>query len=106
MAQFMLLFSRKVYTMDLFLLPKDVRCRIVCILLGAVKVDKDAKEVCFLLTYCKNLKNWDTQKHCCNCPKIQTGFCCHRAMHPKYADGIANSVAPDQNAPTAASRAV
>jgi len=36
---------RKVYTMDLFLLPKDIRCRIVCILLGAVKLDKDSKEV-------------------------------------------------------------
>jgi len=31
--------------MDLFLLPKDIRCRIVCILLGAVKLDKDSKEV-------------------------------------------------------------
>ena len=41
----LLIHYRKVYTMDLFLLPKDVRCRIVCILLGAVKVDKDAKEV-------------------------------------------------------------
>ncbi|KAL4237028.1 hypothetical protein ACF0H5_005412 [Mactra antiquata] len=34
----------KVYSMDLFLLPKDIRCRIVCILLGAVKLDKDSKE--------------------------------------------------------------
>ncbi|KAK3591251.1 hypothetical protein CHS0354_010617 [Potamilus streckersoni] len=34
----------KVYTMDLFLLPKEVRCRIVSILLSAVKIDKDDKE--------------------------------------------------------------
>ncbi|XP_053394060.1 uncharacterized protein LOC123525858 isoform X3 [Mercenaria mercenaria] len=34
----------KVYSMDLFLLPKDIRCHIVCILLGAVKIDKDSKE--------------------------------------------------------------
>jgi hypothetical protein len=42
--------------MDLFLLPKDIRCHIVCILLGAVKVDKDSKEVSELAsnenTYC------------------------------------------------------
>ena len=41
--------------MDLFLLPKDVRCRIVCILLGAVKVDKDAKEVRVVFTL--NIQN-------------------------------------------------
>lgn len=44
--------------MDLFLLPKDVRCRIVCILLGAVKVDKDAKEVKSVKSKCH-----DNSKH-------------------------------------------
>eukprot|EP00105_Crassostrea_gigas_P046399 XP_019930547.1 PREDICTED: uncharacterized protein LOC105347423 isoform X7 [Crassostrea gigas] len=34
----------QVYSMDLFLLPRDVRCLLVCILLGAVKIDKDDKE--------------------------------------------------------------
>ncbi|XP_071117853.1 uncharacterized protein [Haliotis cracherodii] len=34
----------KVYTMDLFLLPKDVRCQVVGILLSAIKVDKDIRE--------------------------------------------------------------
>ena len=62
---------RKVYTMDLFLLPKDVRCRIVCILLGAVKVDKDAKEVSFLLTYNKTEK-LRRLKNCCNNSYIET----------------------------------
>lgn len=33
-----------VFTMDIFLLSRDVRCIIVSILLGAVKVDKDDKE--------------------------------------------------------------
>ncbi|XP_052071124.1 uncharacterized protein LOC127709512 isoform X6 [Mytilus californianus] len=33
-----------VFTMDIFLLSRDVRCYIVSILLGAVKVDKDDKE--------------------------------------------------------------
>ena len=51
----LLIHCRKVYTMDLFLLPKDVRCRIVCILLGAVKVDKDAKEVRVVFTL--NIQN-------------------------------------------------
>lgn len=36
--------------MDLFLLPRDVRCLLVCILLGAVKIDKDDKEVRTLVT--------------------------------------------------------
>ncbi|XP_063410298.1 uncharacterized protein LOC134693391 [Mytilus trossulus] len=35
-----------VFTMDIFLLSRDVRCYIVSILLGAVKVDKDDKEAC------------------------------------------------------------
>ncbi|XP_060082017.1 uncharacterized protein LOC132561310 [Ylistrum balloti] len=34
----------KVYTMDLFLLPRDVRCQVVCVLLAAVKIDKDDRE--------------------------------------------------------------
>ncbi|XP_078317601.1 uncharacterized protein LOC111119226 isoform X1 [Crassostrea virginica] len=34
----------QVFSMDLFLLPRDVRCLLVCILLGAVKIDKDDKE--------------------------------------------------------------
>ena len=38
-------FYRQVFSMDLFLLPRDVRCLLVCILLGAVKIDKDDKEV-------------------------------------------------------------
>ncbi|XP_050401356.1 uncharacterized protein LOC126818166 isoform X2 [Patella vulgata] len=34
----------KVYCMDIFLLPRDVRCKVVSILLSAVKIDKDDKE--------------------------------------------------------------
>ena len=37
--------SRSVETMGLFLLPRDMRVGIVCLLLSAVKVDKDVGEV-------------------------------------------------------------
>ena len=38
----------------------------------------------------------DTQKICCNPPKVQLKWLYHRVMHPKDADGLANSVDPDQ----------
>ena len=41
----------------------------------------------------------DTPKICCNHPKSWT----LRVMHPKDAEGIANSVDPDQTAPLGAS---
>ena len=41
-----------------------------------------------------NLKNSDTRKKC-NYPKIWVWFY-HKVMHPKDADGMANSVDPDQ----------
>ncbi|XP_071954476.1 uncharacterized protein [Antedon mediterranea] len=34
----------QISTIHLFLLPKDIRCRICCLLLSAVKVDRDAKK--------------------------------------------------------------
>ena len=49
--------------------------------------------------YRKNPKNWDTQKSCCNHPKIWTTWLFWRVMHPKDTAGIANSVDPDQTAP-------
>ena len=48
--------------------------------------------------YRKNPKNWDTWKICCNHPKIWTRWLYCRVLHPKDADGIANSVDPDQTA--------
>ena len=37
-------------------------------------------------------------KNCCNFPKIWTVWHYHRVMSPKDADGMANSVDPDQTA--------
>ena len=52
-----------------------------------------------IMAYCKNPKNLDTQNISCNHPKILTRWLYRRVMHSKDADGIANSVDPDQTAP-------
>ena len=52
--------------------------------------------------YPKTPKYSDTRKHCCNHPKILTKWLYHRVLHPKDADGMANSVDPDQTAPLGA----
>ena len=44
----------------------------------------------------------DTQKICCNHSKIWTMWLYHRVMSPNDADGMANSVDPDQTAPLGA----
>ena len=44
----------------------------------------------------------DTPRICCNHPKIWTRWLYQRVIHPKYADGMANSVDPDQTAPLGA----
>ena len=49
--------------------------------------------------YRKFPKYWDAQKNCCNHSKIWTMLLYHRVMSPNDADGIANSVDPDQTAP-------
>ena len=53
--------------------------------------------------YRKNSKIWDTSNNCHNCPKNRKVQCSIVLMHPKDADGMANSVDPDQ---TASSEAV
>ena len=53
--------------------------------------------------YRKNSKIWDTPNNCHNCPKNRKVRCNIALMHPKDADGMANSVDPDQ---TASSEAV
>ena len=53
--------------------------------------------------YSKNSKIWDTSNNCHNCPKNRKVWCNIALMHPKDADGMANSVDPDQ---TASSEAV
>ena len=44
----------------------------------------------------------DTQNICCNHSKILTMWLYHRVMCPNDADGMANSVDPDQTVPLGA----
>ena len=53
--------------------------------------------------YRKNSKIWDASNNCHNFPKNSKVLCNIALMHPKDADGMANSVDPDQ---TASSEAV
>ena len=53
-------------------------------------------------TYRKFPKYSDTQKICCNHSKIWTMWLYHSVMSPNDADGMANSVDPDQTAPLGA----
>ena len=46
--------------------------------------------------YCKFPKYSDTQNICCNHSKIWTMWLYHRVISPNDADGMANSVGPDQ----------
>ena len=55
------------------------------------------------VNYRKNSKIWDTSNSCHNCPKNRKVWCNIVLMHPKDADGMANSENPDQ---TASSEAV
>ena len=54
------------------------------------------------MAYRKHTKNSDTQKSCCNHPKIWTRWFYCKVMHPKDAERLANSVDPDQTAPLGA----
>ena len=53
-------------------------------------------------SYRKFPKYSDTQKICCNQSKIWTMWLYHKVMSPNDADGMANSVDPDQTAPLGA----
>ena len=53
-------------------------------------------------TYRKFPKYSDTQNICCNHSKIWSMWLYHRLMGPNDADGMANSVDPDQTAPLGA----
>ena len=56
------------------------------------------------LDYHKFPKYSDTQKICCDHPKSWTRWHFVRVMYPKDAEGIANSVDPDQTTPLGAVR--
>ena len=53
-----------------------------------------------LTSLCHTVKilNFGHPKIYCNHPKSWTRWCFFRVMHPKYEEGIANSVDPDQTA--------
>ena len=51
-----------------------------------------------ILLYRRFPKYSDTQKICCNRSKIWTMWLYHRVMSPNNADGMANSVDPDETA--------
>ena len=56
-----------------------------------------------LLQYYRNDPKFsDTQNICCNHSKVWTMWLYHRLMSPNDADGMANSVDPDQTAPLGA----
>ena len=48
------------------------------------------------LRYCEIPKNLDIRKICCNHPKNFCKMLYSRVMHPEDADGIADSVDPEQ----------
>ena len=52
--------------------------------------------------YSKNSKNWDTDNNYRKCPKNETALFHNAVMSPKEVDGAANSVDPDQTAPSGA----
>ena len=53
-------------------------------------------------SYRNDPKFSDTQNICCNHSKVWTMWLYHRVMSPNDADGMANSVDPDQTAPLGA----
>ena len=55
-----------------------------------------------ILYYRNDPKFLDTQNICCNHSKVWTIWLYHRLMSPTDADGVANSVDPDQTAPLGA----
>ena len=59
--------------------------------------------ICNFSQYGKVPKFSDARKFCCNQPKIQTKRPNLRVFGQKDANGIANSVDPDQTAPRGAS---
>ena len=75
---------------------------IVGFVMSRLKCASDKQYFVLLLSdmfYHKFPKYSDTQNICCNHSKIWTMWLYHRVMSPNDADGMANSVDPDQTAP-------
>ena len=84
---------------------KSLSCKSEAVSLFGRDDTKITKLFDFLLhhqIYHKFPKYSDTQKNCCNKSKIWTMWLYHRVMSPNDADGMANSVDPDQTAPLGA----
>ena len=67
-----------------------------------VRNTRKKKEFSSDVIYRKFPKYSDTRNICCNHSKIWTMWLYHRVMSPNDADGMANSVGPDQTAPLGA----
>ena len=63
---------------------------------------KKIRKSCVDGTYRNDPKFSDTQKMCCNHSKVWIMWLYHRVMSPNNADGMANTVDPDQTAPLGA----
>ena len=83
----------------------------LCTLLSNSLYDEESgHDLCFivylpskqLMTTVNFPKYSDTQNICCNHSKIWTMWLYHRVMSPNDANGMANSVDPDQTAPLGA----
>ena len=63
---------------------------------GTIGYPQTTIDYSYQTVYRKFLKYSDTQNICCNHPKIWTIWLYHRVMCPNDAEGMANSVDPDQ----------
>ena len=64
--------------------------------------ERDSMYMISTFVYRKFPKYSDTQKICCDHSKMWTMWLYHRVMSPNDAEGVANSVDPDQTAPLGA----
>ena len=71
-------------------------------LMSTYKYTQSYKYEISRFNYRKFPKYSDTQNICCNHSKMWTMWLCYSVMSPNDADGMANSVDPDQTAPLGA----
>ena len=91
--------ERNSFMLRIALTPTQiVNFHTVHVIQGMLRFPRHQPVDCKCLSYRKNSKIWDTSNNCHNCPKNRKVWCNIALMHPKDADGIANSVDPDQTA--------
>ena len=71
-------------------------------LVQLIRMDRSTMQMWVKEQYCTFPKYSDIKKICCNHSKIWTMWLYHRVMSANDADGMANSVDPDQTAPLGA----